>query len=66
MSVEGLKVVGVPKDGLQKKFGHLGLGGLGVGGKIIIVTKTCKADIMLHNVQDAAWNETLHPKSVHV
>ena len=27
---------------------------------------TCWAHIMLQNVQDAAWNETSHPKSVHV
>ena len=33
-------VVGVRKDSLQKKFYHLGLGGLRVAGKIIIVTKT--------------------------
>ena len=36
LSVEGSKVVGVWKDSLQKKFDHLGLGGLRVAGKIII------------------------------
>ena len=36
LSVEGSKVVGVRQDSLQKKFDHLGLGGLRVAGKIII------------------------------
>ena len=59
-------MVGVWKDGLQKKFDHLGLGGLRVAGKIVIVTKTCQAHVMLQSVQDAAWNETSHPKSIHI
>ena len=29
-------------------------------------TKTCQTHIMLQHVQDAAWSETPHPKSVHV
>ena len=36
LSVEGSKEVGVRKDSLQKKFDHLGLGGLRAAGKIII------------------------------
>ena len=28
--------------------------------------KTCRAHIMLQNVQDATWNETSQPKSVNV
>ena len=28
--------------------------------------KTCSAHIRLQNVQDVAWNETSHPKSIHV
>ena len=35
----GSKVVGVQKDSLQKKVDNLGLGGLRVAGKIIIVRK---------------------------
>ena len=67
LSVEGSKEVGVRKDSLQKKFDHLGLGSLRVTGKIIINSNenmlgTCYAT----KLQDAAWNETSHPKSVHV
>ena len=65
LSVEGSKVV--RKDSLQKKFDHLGLGSLRVTGKIIINSNenmlgTCYAT----KLQDAAWNETSQPKSVHI
>ena len=36
LSVERPKVAGVRTDSLQKKFDHLGLGGLRVAGKILI------------------------------
>ena len=61
-------MVGVRKDGLQKKCDHLGLGGLRVAGKIIINSNEnmLSTYYVLQNVEDAAWNETSHPKSVHV
>ena len=36
------------------------------GGRESDKKQTCQAHIMIQNVQDAAWNETSHPKSVHV
>ena len=61
-------MVGVRKDSLQKKFDHPGLGGLGVAGKIIINSNEnmLSTYYVLQNVEDAAWNEASHPKSVHV
>ena len=65
LSVEGSKVV--RKENLQKKFDHLGLGSLRVAGKIIINSNENMSGIYYATkLQDAAWNETSHPKSVHI